>query len=121
MGFKFLSFVFAYLAAGAFSRFLGQLEPSSLLIQGLVVCYIFAGFTLSFALWTKRIWVLKSFISWSLLSILFMLALQRGKMQMSWLDFSGSLAGIVFVQLILGFYIKRSMDLEKDIEQGMKE
>jgi len=109
MGFKFLSFVFAYLAAGAFSRFLGQIEPSSTFIQALIVLYILSGFTLSFALWTRRKWVLYSFISWSLFSILFMCALQRGPMQMPWDGFARSLAVIIFIQVLLGLYINRSM------------
>ena len=112
MGFKFLSFVFAYLAAGAFSRFLGQIEPSSMLIQALIFCYILSGFTLSFALWTKKKWVLYSFIVWSLASVFFMFALQKGPMQMPWGGFARSLAVIIFIQLLLGLYINRSMKLE---------
>ena len=120
MGFKLLSFVFAYLAAGAFSRYLGQIEPSSNLIQTLIVCYIFSGFTLSFALWTKRGWVLYAFIFWSLLSLSFMFALQRGSMQMPWSEFAGSMGVIIFIQLLLGFYIHRSMEVEKMKEDDVK-
>lgn len=120
MGFKFLSFVFAYLAAGAFSRFLGQIEPSSALIQALIICYILSGFTLSFALWTKRRWVLYSFIFWSIASIFFMFTLQRGPMQMPWDGFARSLSVIVFIQVLLGFYINRSMKQENYDEDNMK-
>ncbi|MDH3973759.1 MAG: hypothetical protein OEV42_05715 [Deltaproteobacteria bacterium] len=120
MGFKFLSFVFAYLAAGAFSRF-PQLEPSSLLIQGMALCYILGGFTLSFALWTKKGWVLYSFIFWSLLSIAFMFVLQQGQLRMSWSEFAASLATIVLIQFLLGLYIKRSMALEKGMEDTLKD
>lgn len=113
MGFKFLSFIFAYLSAGAFSRFLGQLEPSSILIQAIIFCYVLSGFTLSFALWTKRKWVIYSFVFWSVVAILFMFSLQKVEMRMPWGEFTLSLFFIILIQLLLGLYIKRSMTLEK--------
>ena len=120
MGFKLLSFVFAYLAAGAFSRFLGQIEPNSPLIQTLIVLYIVAGFVLSFALWTRRKWVIYAFICWSILSVSFMLALQRGPMQMPLSEFVRSLGVIILIQGLLGLYIHRSMEAEKLKEDNAK-
>lgn len=109
MGFKLLSFVFAYLAAAAFSGFPGQPETSSIFTQAMVVAYIIGCLMLSFALWTKRYWVIYSFILWCFICIFFMFVLQSGQLQMPWNEFAMSLAVIVFIQVLLGFYIHRSM------------